>query len=47
LVQKPRIAKRRQEIARNAANTLAAVAAGTAKHGSVEDLMVDALGKNP
>jgi hypothetical protein len=46
LVQKRRIAKRRQEIAHNATETLAAVAAGTAKAGSAHDLMLDVLGEN-
>ncbi len=45
LIHKRRIAKRRQEIAQNAANTLAAVDAGTAKRGSVADLMMDVLGE--
>jgi hypothetical protein len=45
LIHKRRIAKRRQEIAQNAVNTLAAVDAVTAKRGSVAELMMDALGE--
>ncbi|HAZ44318.1 MAG TPA: hypothetical protein DDW76_09900 [Cyanobacteria bacterium UBA11369] len=45
LIHKRRIAKRRQEIAQNAVKTLAAVDAGTAKRGSVADLMMDVLGE--
>ena len=41
LIHKRRIAKRRQEIAQNASKTLAAVDAGTAKRGSVADLMME------
>ncbi len=43
LIRKRRIEKRRAEIAENAAQTLAAVRAGTAKSGSVKDLMLDVL----
>ena len=43
LIRKRRIEKRRVEIAENAAQTLAAVRAGTAKSGSVEDLKADLL----
>jgi hypothetical protein len=43
LIRKRRIEKRRAEIAENAAQTLAAVRAGTAKSGSVEDLKADLL----
>lgn len=43
LIRKRRIEKRREEIAENAAQTLAAVRAGTAKRGSVKDLMLDVL----
>jgi hypothetical protein len=43
LVQKRRIVKRRQEIAQNATQTFAALKAGTAKRGSISDLMQDAL----
>jgi len=43
LIRKRRIEKRRSEIAENAAQTLAAVRAGTAKSGSVKDLMLDVL----
>lgn len=45
LIHKRRIAKRRQEIAQNAVNTLAAVDAGTVKRGSVADLMMEVLGE--
>ncbi len=41
LIRKRRIEKRRAEIAENAAQTLAAVRAGTTKSGSVEDLKAD------
>jgi len=43
LVQKRRIVKRRQEIAQNATQTFAAMEVGTAKCGSISDLMQDAL----
>jgi len=43
LIRKRRIEKRRVEIAENAAQTLAAVRAGTAKSGSFEDLKADLL----
>jgi len=43
LIRKRRIEKRRAEIAENAAQTLAAVRAGTAKSGSVKDLMLNVL----
>ncbi|MCY7391566.1 MAG: hypothetical protein LH647_08760 [Leptolyngbyaceae cyanobacterium CAN_BIN12] len=43
LIRKRRIEKRRVEIAENAAQALAAVRAGTAKSGSVEDLKADLL----
>jgi hypothetical protein len=43
LIRKRRIEKRRAEIAENAAQTLAAVRAGTAKSGSVKDLILDVL----
>lgn len=41
LIQKRRIEKRRLEIAQNAAETLNAVRAGTAKRGSVADWLAD------
>lgn len=46
LIRERRIEKRRAEIAENAAQTLAAVRAGTAKSGSVEDLKADLLREN-
>jgi hypothetical protein len=45
LIHRRRIAKRRQEIAENAAKTFAAVEAGSAKSGCVADLMLDVLGE--
>jgi hypothetical protein len=41
LISKRRIEQRRQEIARNAAQTLEAIRTGTAKHGNLEDLRAD------
>lgn len=41
IICKRRIEKRRLEIAQNAAETLEAVRAGTAKRGSVTDLLAD------
>ncbi len=43
LIHKRRIEKRRGEIAKNAAQTLAAVEAGTAKRGTIVDLRFDLL----
>lgn len=43
LIQKRQIEKRRLEIAQNAAETLNAVRAGTAKRGSVAALLADVL----
>lgn len=41
LIHKRRIEKRRREIAENAAQTLAALKAGTAKRGTLADLKAD------
>lgn len=41
LIRKKRIEQRRQEIASNAAETLAAFAAGQAKRGTIADLRAD------
>ncbi|PMB52550.1 hypothetical protein CEN39_09225 [Fischerella thermalis CCMEE 5201] len=41
LISKRRVEQRRQEIARNAAQTLEAIRTGTAKHGNLEDLRAD------
>ena len=46
LIQKRRIEKRRLEIAQNAAETLKAVRAGTAKRSSVADLLADVLNRD-
>jgi hypothetical protein len=43
LIHKRRIEKRRAEIAENAAQTLAALKAGTAKRGTLADLKADLL----
>lgn len=43
LVRKRRVEKRRAEIAQNAARTLESVRKGTAKRGSVADLMAKVL----
>ncbi|GAX34997.1 hypothetical protein [Nodularia sp. NIES-3585] len=44
LIQKRRVEKRRAEIANHAAQTLAAIDAGTAKKGTVGDLWADLTG---
>ena len=44
LIQKRRIEKRRLEIAANAKATLDSVKQGTAKKGTIDDLMADLLG---
>ena len=44
LIQKRRIEKRRLEIAANAKATLGALKQGTAKKGTIDDLMADLLG---
>jgi hypothetical protein len=44
LIYKRRIAKRRQEIARNAKATMQAVSNGTAKRGTAAELMADIFG---
>ena len=43
LIHKKRIEQRRLEIAKNAAQTLAALRAGTAKYGTIADLRADLL----
>ncbi|WP_017654560.1 hypothetical protein [Fortiea contorta] len=43
LISKRRIEKRRQEIAKNAAQTLKSIKTGTAKHGTLEELRADLL----
>ncbi|MBW4495050.1 MAG: hypothetical protein KME26_18585 [Oscillatoria princeps RMCB-10] len=43
LIEKRRIERRRMEIAKNAAETLAASHAGTAKRGTLADLRADLL----
>ncbi|MDZ7960721.1 MAG: hypothetical protein RMY34_23040 [Aulosira sp. DedQUE10] len=43
LISKRRIEQRRQDIARNAAQTLKAMKTGTAKHGTLVDLRADLL----
>ena len=45
LIKKRRIEKRRQEIASNATETLAALQAGTAKRGTLAELQADLLEK--
>lgn len=44
LIQKRRIAKRRQEIAENAKTTLQAVSNGTAQRGTAIELMANLFG---
>jgi hypothetical protein len=44
LIQKRRIAKRRQEILQNSARTLEAVERGTAKRGTAAEIMADIFG---
>ena len=46
LIRKRRIEKRRAEIAANAKEVFKAVEMGTAKRGSVEDLIADLLAKD-
>jgi hypothetical protein len=46
LMQKRRMARRRSEIAQNAAQTIASVRAGTAQRGSAADIVSEALDKN-
>ncbi|MFE1744927.1 hypothetical protein [Coleofasciculus sp. H7-2] len=43
LIKKRRIEKRRQEIANNATETLAALQSGTAKRGTLAELQADLL----
>ncbi|MBD2775900.1 hypothetical protein [Iningainema tapete] len=43
LIHKRRVEKRRQEIARNAEQTLEAIKKGTAKRGTIADLRADLL----
>jgi hypothetical protein len=44
LIQKRRVSKRRQEIARNAEKTMEAVRNGTAKRGTAAEVVADIFG---